>query len=199
MANKTKKERLCVDCGCSFWAYPPSKRCDSCAQVQYRESLASRRKGTGIVTTRKNVCAICGTTYESTTRTKYCALCAVMRQKEYHRGNSMRYYRIRVANGFKRVCAKCGTPFLASNSSRKLCDSCFVARRKKKPREKRSRCFRPDEYIYARNRANGEIVYKASIKLDGKQVHLGYFRTMDEARQARIDAYNANHKEDHHD
>lgn len=114
-------------------------------------------------------------------------------------------------NGFKRVCKKCNIMFVTPKTGRKICDACFAANREemkkrgiekkekraqKKKKSKKAKGFKPDEYIYERKRSQGRIVYKAGITLDGKQIHLGYFRTKDEAIQARINAYNAHKKED---
>lgn len=201
MANRTKKERICVECGCTFVAYPPAKRCDACAQAQYRAALSSRRRESGkSIITCKIVCAECGIIYESDRPTKYCAACAIMRTKSYRRENSRKYYDENNKKGFNRICLKCHRPFVAKNMYRKSCYACHMERGgPKPPRAKKGKKFQPDQCIYARQKANGEIAYKTCINLNGKQIHLGYFQTRDEAVQARINAYNDHLKEDEHD
>lgn len=207
---KKKRERICFDCGCVFIAYPPAKRCNSCAIDQYQKMLANRRKKTR-TTKCQNVCTVCGAITEHTLRTKYCISCAIEKRKETSRNKSKSCYLFGKENGFERVCKNCNIVFHTKKTGRKLCDACFASHRKemkigrkekkkkstqKKEQRKKEKVFRPDECIYERKRSKGKIVYKAGITLDGKQIHLGYFPTRDEARQARIDAYNAHSKED---
>ena len=203
---KTKTERICVDCGCVFIAYPPAKRCDSCAIAHYQEFMAKRRKKAR-TTKYQNVCTVCGATTEHTLRTRYCISCAVAKIKETSREKGKSYYILGKENGFERVCKTCNIVFVTKKSGRKICDACFAANREemkkrgiekrgqKKEKSKKEKGFKPDEYIYERKRSKGRIVYKAGITLEGKQIHLGYFRTKDEAIQARMDAYNAHKKE----
>lgn len=198
MANTKKKDRICVDCGLTFLAYPPAKRCASCAEARYKGKLSSHRgDASSRIITCKIVCGNCGTIYESPTITKYCASCAIMRTREYNRKHGKITYAARKKNGWKRVCANCKMPFLAKNSSRKLCDDCFAQRRKRISQANRQpKDFDAEKCIYVQKRKNGETAYKACVHWGGKQIHLGYFSTRDEAKQARIDAYNKYSKED---
>lgn len=197
--TKVKKQiRTCVDCGCKFEDYPPAKRCKPCKDANYKRLIASRpRKTERKAPTRTVVCAQCGTSFCGGNSSKYCTSCAVDRIAVYDRKKNAQHQERYKAEGWPRVCAMCRKSFTSQVSSRKYCDDCNQHKPMRKPRSdigksRQSRQqFNADACIYERNRFNGDVVYKACIRLDGKQIHLGYFPTREEAKKARIIAYEA--------
>ena len=201
MANKKKKERICIDCGDIFVGYPPAKRCSMCAQTKYQETLANRRKNTGSnIIACKIICTACGAIYESPRPAKYCAMCAITRTREYHRRVAGKYHYSPKAEGYERVCKKCQRKFVAKTPTKKLCYDCFAEKgHKENIRREKTKRFQADKCIYPKTLKNGKTVYKACISQKGKPIHLGYFSTKEEAIRARVNAYRAYIEEDKHD
>ena len=187
MANKKKQQRICSDCGCEFEAYPPAKRCKPCKDINYMRLLSSRPRRTDrAAPTRTIACANCGVSFVGGNSTKYCTPCAVDRITMYNRKNNLQKQARYRTEGWPRVCIVCKKSFISMFSGRKYCDDCSQHQsHTRKPRQQ----FNADACIYARQRANGDIVYKACIHFDGEQVHLGYFPTREAAKEARIIAY----------
>lgn len=204
MTKAKKQIRTCIDCGCRFEDYPPAKRCKSCKDANYKRLIASRPRTTKrAAPTRPVVCAQCGTSFVGGNSSKYCTSCAVDRITMYNRKKNARNQARYKAEGWPRVCAMCRKSFTSQVSSRKYCDDCNqhkpMARKPRsdigKSRQSRQQ-FNADSCIFERHRSNGDIVYKACIRLDGKQIHLGYYKTREAAKEARIMAYEAKNHED---
>ena len=208
--QKIYNDKPCVDCGRVVRMHIKSKRCKACQAAANRRNNTDQKRAKAMGKTRTlgatDRCVACGKTYIiNSGRQKYCNACAIQVAQKNMRINGLKYYAEKNKEGIPRICVKCHVEFISKNLYRKSCYNCRAERGHEKPpkvtKEKPSKMtkekgFDPDEYIYERKRAQGQIVYKAGIAIDGKQIHLGYFPTREAARQARIDAYNAHSKED---
>lgn len=115
-----RRERVCIDCGKSFFGYPKSKRCPECqADANRRSDAEAKRRKTAGKSRRigdEYECEICGKKYILTSgRQRYCPDCADIGTKAADAAKSRAYSaehraEIHERRRAARVCIVCGKP-----------------------------------------------------------------------------------------
>lgn len=128
--------KSCIDCGREYDGPPVQKRCKACARkVANARSRLPTARPLGSVDT----CLACGCTYTVAAGSqKYCPACSDKARKANASAAALKRYRAKKDAGIpvrgdrtvRRLCAVCGTPFVAADASTTCSPACAEARRK---------------------------------------------------------------------
>ena len=130
------RERVCVDCGCTFSGYPKSKRCPACqAEADRAASRRHKRNGAARHLGSVDICQSCGAEYIVTSGLqRYCKSCSASsvtaNVREHKRDYTSDYRERNDRIKPDKICLVCVKTFAPGTAAVTCSPECAAARRK---------------------------------------------------------------------